>query len=177
MFSAWKFMRFSICLSLVLHKSLYQDCSVLEVVSKLVHIAEKGVNLKKTQLINPWKHSNSSSVCLLQVMQERVCLNWAKSFRKILLWGIELDKIKRRSWKREQEGFFARCTVYIKLLQNRTSLGKTISFKQLWRDAGDRDGDSWVDLNQVWAVWEKFGFWLICFLFLSYSARALIWHR
>lgn len=40
-----------------------------------------------------------------------------------------------------------------------------------------RDSDSWVGLNQVWAVCEMFGFWLICFLFLSYSACALTWHR
>lgn len=38
----------------------------------------------------------------------------------------------------------------IKLLQNKTSLGKTTSCKWLWRDAGDRDSDSWVGLNQVW---------------------------
>lgn len=90
---------------------------------------------------------------------------------------LRLTKLKGEAGKKQQEELLQDVWIYITLLQNKTSLGKTTLCKWLWKDARDGDSDSWVGLNQVWAEWEMFGFWLICFLFLSYFARALTWHR
>lgn len=70
--------------------------------------------LQQQQCLSPASHAGSFCVCL----------NWAKRFRKILLWSIELDKIKMRSWKKQQEGLLQDVWTDIKLLQNKTSLGK-----------------------------------------------------
>lgn len=79
-----------------------------------------------------------------QVMQGVLCLpNWAKSFRKTLSCGIWLVKMTSSSWKKQRERFLQDVCVYIKLLQNKTSLGKTATCTWLWRAAWGRDSWGW----------------------------------